>query len=442
LSPPLPRTLAGPLAALLLLAAGGAAADDLPTAPPEERETGDEPEHEPEHEPSAAPQEHEPAPARGPRWYAIPNFAFDTDDGLGFGARGELAFDLPGHEPYQSAWVLHLFLTTRGFHHHRLRYDRTGLGPGGRLRFTAHLAWRQWLNDGYWGLGNGTVRERRWLDRADTDEAAAKRYRYTLRQPFAHLTLRLRLAGPWLAFAALDGKISRIATYPGSLLAEEQPFGMAGGPSLTVAGGLLRDTRRPEITPRTGLFAELSGRWCFPLPGGAGAFGGPLLSLRGYRAVGPRVVLAGRLLAEALAGEIPFYELVHWGGLVPVAGFGGAETLRGLAFGRWRAPGKALANLEARVDLLSHGVFGRPLRWQLVPYLDAGAVFGGEPSPGAATPDFPLHPAGGLGIRAIYEEAFVGRVDTGFGLDPVRELDGSVTQEPTLGIYVVFDHMY
>ena len=59
-----------------------------------------------------------------------------------------------------------------------------------------------------------------------------------------------------------------------------------------------------------------------------------------------------------------------------------------------------------------------------------------------ATPDIPLHPAGGLGIRAIYEEAFVGRVDTGFGLDPVRELDGSVTQEPTLGIYVVFDHMY
>ena len=30
---------------------------------------------------------------RGARWFAIPNVAYDTDDGLGFGARAELALD-------------------------------------------------------------------------------------------------------------------------------------------------------------------------------------------------------------------------------------------------------------------------------------------------------------------------------------------------------------
>jgi len=382
------------------------------------------------------------AKAAGTRWYAIPNVAFDTDDGMGFGARGEVAFDGPACTPYCSAWVLHLFATTRGYHHHRLRWDRTGLGPGGRLRLTAHLAWRQWLNDGYWGLGNGTARERAYVGSWDRDDPRRRRYRYTLLQPFLHLTLRALLGGPWSAFGSLNLKYSVVRTYDGSLLAEQRPYGMKGGLGALASAGVLYDTRQPELTPRRGVLAELSARGTPPLPEGAGAFGGAFASVRAFHALGDRVVLAWRLMAEQLWGQLPFYEMVHWGGSVPVAGVGGFETLRGVSFGRWRAPGKAIFNSELRVDVARHTLAGAPMRWQLVPYVDAGAVFGGDHGDSLQVEHSPIHPAAGLGVRAVYQEAFVGRVDTGFGLDPVVEPDGDVTPEATWGLYVVFDHTF
>ena len=376
------------------------------------------------------------------RWYAVPNVAFDTDDGLGFGARGELAVTAPGHQPYKMAFVLHIFATLRGYHHHRFRFDRTGLGPGGRLRLTTHVAWRQWLNDGYWGIGNGTTRERSYIKSSDDDDPHRKRYRYTLFQPFVHVTLRARLTRHWSMFAAVNTKYSVIETFDGSLLAKHRPYGMDGGLTILLSGGFIFDSRSPEVDPKSGIFAEVSGRTAGPLPGGAGSFGGVFASLRGYWSPSSWCVLAGRIMGEMLFGEIPFYEMVHWGGSVPVAGFGGFETLRGVSFGRWRAPGKAIVNAEARFHVFSHTIFKRPMVWQIALLADAGVVWGAGDSATAVAPQIPIHPAMGLGIRAIFEETFVGRIDSGIGIDPVTEPDGTVTHEPTFGIYIVFDHAF
>jgi hypothetical protein len=379
-------------------------------------------------------------PAPRSRWYVVPNFAFDTDDGVGFGVRGEVAFDAPGYAPYRMAYVAHAFFTLRGYHHHRLRFDRTGLGRERRLRLTLHLAWRQWLNDGYWGLGNRTLRERAYVDDFADDDPARKRYRYTLFQPFAHLTGRYRLSPGWLTFASLNAKWSAVRTYPGSLLEAERPYGMDGGLGLILATGILYDTRRPEVNPERGVFAEASGRYALPGTGQDGNFGGALASVRGYYTPVGRLTLAGRLMAEWLFGDVPFYELVHWGGAVPVAGFGGSETLRGVPFGRFRGPGKALVNTEARVRLGTHAIKGRPLVWQVALLGDAGVTWGGTASGPAGGP--PVHPTGGVGLRAIFDETFVGRIDTGVGLDPIREPDGRVTNAPSYGLYVVFDHAF
>ncbi len=376
------------------------------------------------------------------RWYAVPNVAFDTDDGLGFGARGELAITAPNHDPYKMAFVLHIFATLRGYHHHRFRFDRTGLGPGGRLRVTTHVAWRQWLNDGYWGIGNGTTRERAYTESFADDDPSRKRYRYTLFQPFVHVTLRARLSRRWSMFAAVNTKYSIIETYEGSLLAQHRPYGMDGGLTILLSGGFIYDTRSPEVDPKSGVFAEVSGRTAGPLPGGAGTFGGVFASARGYWSPTSWLVLAGRVMGEMLFGEIPFYEMVHWGGSVPVAGFGGFETLRGISFGRWRAPGKAIVNAEARFYVLSHTIFKRPMVWQIALLADAGVVWGAGDDATAPAPDVPVHPAVGLGIRAIFEETFVGRIDSGVGIDPIKEPDGTITHEPTFGIYIVFDHAF
>jgi len=360
-------------------------------------------------------------------WYIVPNLAYDSDDGLGFGARFEHARLDPELAPYRQAWVVHLFSSLRGYHHHRIRYDRLGLGPDGSVRLTAHLAWRQWSNDGYWGIGNDTVRE---------EDAGPDRYRYSLIQPFAHLALRRPFGeGGLYGYLALNPKLSLVQSEPGSLLAEERPYGTEGGflPQLLV--GVQHDTRSPELSPHRGHLLEAGGRLAPWGTGQAGGFSGLLLSARGFHELGhERLVLAGRLMGEVLWGDVPFYEMVHWGGYTPVQGVGGFETLRGLAFGRFRAPGKAIANTELRIRALDGAIKQTRLGLELAPFIDVGTVFLAD-DPGL------LHPAAGLGTRLVMDETFVGRLDLGWGLDPVQRGE-EVVQEATLGVYVVFDHPF
>lgn len=365
-----------------------------------------------------------------PTWYALPTVGFDTDDGFGAGVRAELATHGQGYEPYKTAWVVQGYAAWSGYHHHRLRFDRVGLGPEHRLRLTAHLAWRQWLHDGYWGIGNGTTV-------ADGQDEGT-RYQYSLFQPFGHLTLRYDVGeeSPWSVFGALSPKYSVVRAFEGSLMEEEQPYGAAGGFSAQVFAGVLYDTRQPEIAPHRGVLLELSGRAAPDLDGEAGGFWGGLASARGFVPLGARVTLASRILVEHLVGEVPFWEMAHWGGAAPIAT--GSELLRGNSFGRWRAPGKALASAELRMILLRHQAFKRPVEWELAPFVDVGAVYG----QGRSAEVLPVHPATGVGIRPIYDGIMVGRLDLAMGAELVEEPGGDVVIEPDYGFYLVFEHPY
>ena len=410
------------LLAVLVCTAASARAED---APPTSSQSNSEPQPEPK--------------KRHLRYFAIPNASFDTDDGLGFGARGELAIEEPGYSPYKMAFVLHAFATLRGYQHHRFRFDATGLGPKHNLRFTMHVAWRQWLNDGYWGIGNTTARLRSMVaDDIQDGDVRVKFYRYSLFQPFLHSTLRAKLNGGFEAFTSLDIKYSVIKTYQGSLLAAERPFGIDGGLGVIATGGIIYDTRKPEVNPRSGIMAELSAR--VSAPGGAGTFGGPFFSIRGFVTPTPRLTIAFRFVMEALFGQVPFYEMVHWGGSVPITGFGGFETLRGIAFGRWHSPGKAVFNTELRIKLGEHKLFKRSFQWQLGLFGDVGMTFYAPDSTASGGP--PFHPGAGAGLRLIFDELFVARIDTAVGLDPIREANGQITNEGTLGFFIVFDQAF
>ncbi len=384
-----------------------------------------------------------PPPKEKLVWLVLPNASYDSDDKFGVGLRVQVVQPRAGLDPYRSAFMAHAFATTNGYHHHRFRFDLVGLGAEERLRLTGHFAYRAWLNDGYWGVGNDTVRDVAY-DVDDPDDPARKRYRYSLVQPFGQLAARWRVAGPLEVFGSANVRYSLVDATESSLVAEEQPYGIDGGLAVQGIAGAMWDTREPEITPERGVQLEAAGR----VVTGAYTFGGPFVSARGWVTLGPRVVLAQRVMGEHLFGRVPFYEMVHWGGAVPIAGFGGADTLRGVNFGRWRGPGKAVSNTELRLDVLEHGALGKPLRWQLVPFVDAGTVWGeGEFGADAHTPGpdgsdvareaLRIHPAGGAGVRAIWAESLVGRVDVGVSEDLTNE--GSASD---VGFYLVFDHLF
>jgi hypothetical protein len=364
-------------------------------------------------------------------WLVLPNVSYDSDDKLGFGVRGEVDVQEKGVEPYRSAFVVHAFATTNGYHHHRMRFDLVGLGPKERMRLTGHFALRAWLNDGYWGIGNGTVREVAYADLPE-DDPDRKHYRYSLIQPFGQVALRHAIAGPLVAYGSINVRYSVIEAAPGSLLDEEQPLGIDGGLGVQLIAGASWDTREPEVTPTRGWLLEASGR----IVTGAYTFGGPFVSARTWLSLGNRVVLGQRVMGEWLVGDVPFYEMVHWGGMVPIAGMGGADTVRGVAFGRWRAPAKAVSNTELRLDVLRMRALKQELRWQLVPFVDVGTVWGAI-DPSAPAPAFPLHPAAGGGIRAIWGETIVGRADAAVSPDWTNAGDAL-----EWGVYLVFDHMF
>ncbi len=377
-------------------------------------------------------------------WFAMPTAGYDADDGFGFGARFEIQRRAPDADPYVAWFMVQGWVTLKGYHDHRLELDLPGLGPGGRVRVNVRLAYRQWLNDGYWGIGNGVTRERAFVGKFETDDPRRKRYRYWLMQPFAFVGLRWDLdESPVALFGNLTVRWVRVSTYELSLVNEQAPEGMDGGFTVQLCGGFLVDTRDNEVAPNRGGLLELSARFAPAFPGSTGAFAGPFASARGYFGLVPdRLVLATRLMAEWLFGDVPFFDLVRWGGSVPIMGVGGYETVRGMPFGRWRAPGKAVGNVELRIDLFQHRLFKRQMRWQLVPFVDVATVWGAGEDATAPPPDFPLHPTVGIGAHWVFAKAFVARIDAGFGPDAVREPDGSITQEPGWGLYLQFGQTY
>lgn len=371
------------------------------------------------------------------RWLILPNVSYDSDDKLGLGARAEIIQPREGLDPYRSSFVLHGFATTNGYHHHRFRFDVVGLGPKERMRVTGHFAFRAWLNDGYWGIGNGTEREVAY-ENAGPDDPDRKRYRYSLIQPFGQVALRHAVgsngeAGPLSLYGSVNVRYSLVDATAGSLLAEQQPLGMDGGLGVQLIAGVLWDTREPEVSPDSGWLLEAAGRGVT----GAYTFGGPFVSARVWGRLAPGVVVAQRVMGEWLFGDVPFYEMVFWGGAVPIPGMGGADTLRGVAFGRWRGPGKAVSNTELRLDVLRHRALKQELRWQLVPFVDLGTVWGSGDDATVASPALPIHPAVGGGVRAIWGETIVGRVDAGVSPDLTDE-----GPELQWGLYLVFDHLF
>jgi outer membrane protein assembly factor BamA len=390
----------------------------------------------------------DPTPVMRYDWFVVPMMAYNSDNGVGFGARVEVARREPGYQPFRAAYMAQGYASLRSYHHHMLRYDRIGLGSD-RLRLTVNGVYRQWGNDGYWGIGNATTRERQYVGDFDDDDPRGERYEYSLVQPFLHVTLRVGLGSrpaagtrrPWAIFTSFNGKWSDVSAHRDSLLAEDQPWGVEGGLDLLVTAGLLYDTRRPEADPQRGIFAEVSLSGSIPNSSGSAALFALHGAARAYHALLPWMVAAGRVMVEAMFGRVPFYEMVHWHGSVPIAGFGGFDAVRGVPFGRWRAPHRAVASVELRLRLARITVFRRSLALQLGLFTDAGIVWGAGEDPGAEA-QFPLHVTGGAGLRLVFAETFVGRFDTGFGNDPIREASGELSDALSLGIYLTFGQAF
>ena len=398
-------------------------------------------------------------------WAGLPLLNYNTDDGVGYGARLVLYDYGNDQKPYRYQLTLQFFQTTGGIMTHRVIFDAPRF-RGSRWRIDSDLRLDGDKFSPYYGLGGqseylsayDTCNDRAALEMnpdicpGNPDFRGLRYYQYRALQPSLAVHLRRDLNGPWQLMTGYRAQLAFIGTrYPDDLgqttpsrLVEDLQAGEPivglelddtdGTAAMTrtayVQAGLVYDTRDNEPAPTCGFWHELSLRGASPALGGQFWYWGANLQLRAYRGLdqGGRVVLAGRLLLDLLGGDVPFYRLSHTGGLGDVESIGGLNSVRGVLRARFVGKIKALVDTELRWRWLTRRPWGHRFDITTIAALDAGRAWRELASDGPFF-DVALGAAGGL--RFGWDENFIERVDYGY----------SIT-EKTSGLYIDFNHVF
>jgi outer membrane protein assembly factor BamA len=356
-----------------------------------------------------------------PAWHfaAIPLVNYSSDQGIGLGVRGKAQRWTPGATLYGASVELQGMASTGGSQFHFASVDFPSLGEG-HWRLDALAGYTRNTAAPYYGIGNHEA--------AATQDAF---HSYDEEAPQARLRLRRPLVSHLSAVSGYRLMRVSVRVSPDSLLALDSPTGAQGGPYGELAVGLVWDTRDRELTPRQGVLAELTGRTSQRALGGATPSYGGFASVAAYRAVGSRVVLAGRAAFDAVAGDVPFDRLQDFGSLVSpfylVDGVGGGLTVRGLLQSEYIGTAKAISNAEVRVQLWDGVFHGEPFGLGAVAFLDAGRVW--APGDRSQLPAAGIHGGLGSGLRIFWGEYFVLRCDAGYA-------------EGRLRVYADFGHIF
>lgn len=334
-------------------------------------------------------------------WLAVPIAKYDTDAKFGYGG----AAQLQGSglvEPYRWQLSVQLMFTTAGIQSHFLRYDAPHF-LGTDVRVLARLEYYREKFAPWYGVGNQTGDSL-----ADHPELGGPHpFRYDEEIPMARLGASIPLGGALHLFAFSAFRDVTVRPYPGSLLAEQAPYGLHGGRELRFTAGLQHDTRDSEAVPTEGHLLELSLRGATRQLGSAYDFGGVDAKWLQFVPLTPALLAAFRLEGDLLSHGTPFYELNSFGGFELIDGLGGEYTARGIPQDRYVGQAKVLADAELRTQLASWRAFGGPLAFGTVCFIDLGRVW----SPGEASrPGLQLHPGYGAGLR-LWRRAFVLRAD-------------------------------
>jgi hypothetical protein len=330
---------------------------------------------------------------RGLGFGFVPFLIYNSDWGVGGGAKGAVYWHQPGSKPYALKVDGQFFITSRLVQYHYVGIDvprvfGTPLRVDGSLWYTASIT------ENYCGLGMaascdtevslaraGTFLEQHGLKGTGKkyleaqDELSRKFYQYRQVAPYGVVNLRYAVM-PWLqVFGGYKFQYYMIRPYPLSQVAEDMPLGSRqGGASSLPQLGMVVDTRDFEPAPTLGTFSEASVRLSSKALFSGYDWMGVNLTLRGWAPLTPggAVVFAIRIIADAMFGNVPFYEQSSVGGSDQLNGLGGERTVRGIRNSRFRGKGKLLLTPELRVTWTR---FKLPL-WKLgTPELDIGNVF-------------------------------------------------------------------
>ena len=360
------------------------------------------------------------------RWEVtgLPALNYDADEGLGYGAVVELYDYAPGARPYRLTIQPTLFLTTEGRRDATIFVDAPALG-GGRWRITAFGGREHQLAAPFYGIGNETP-----YDAARERAPDPYYYRYGRDQLRLTTDVQRRLGGSPLRFL-VGGGVTRTVLDATPFDSGTTLLAAQLGTALPVSRGnyarlgVVWDTRDREVGPTRGVWAEAIVQRTSRALGATADFTRTTATVRGYHALGRRVVIAERVAAQTVTGDAPFFELTTIeSSYKRLEGLGGAQTLRGVPRDRWIGPALWLSNSELRWHVGDGRLLGRATSTTLTAFADAGRVWDRVPNAGEAARQAlrEVHGSFGAGARVGFGESFVAALDVGHSSEAAAQL--------------------
>lgn len=349
----------------------------------------------------------------------FPLAGYDADLGLGGGVSTTL-LNYTASTASNYRWMVYLefYASTGGEISPVMTADLPELQVAGQpFRLEALLTYRKSLFSSYYGSGGNAPAY---------DPALDRNYYYSYCKTKAALSLTLstplikKMAGNGrsplsLLFGLMVEHHSFGYSEPDSgihpsLLFEEAPTGSSGGTLIVPVAGIRWDSRNSLTDPRRGMLWELR----FEYSCRRHSYARITLTHTAFLPLIPgsdRLILAHRLIADALPGDPPFYKAAQLGGTVPLEGLGGVDTLRGVPLYRFTGNFKLLYTPELRWDFLRFGPFlGDNWHLEAVVFSDIGTAVD---TPADLNAD-DLHASFGLGVRIFWGADFCIAADYGF----------------------------
>jgi outer membrane protein assembly factor BamA len=319
---------------------------------------------------------------------------------------------------------------------HDMRFDIPG-GGSGKIRLMPGVFYDKTINSGYFGLGNNSPLI------TDRSGQVGERYQFRHEELSTRLNARSPLGGPYSTMYGWQLRYLRPRAYADSKLAIDaatrredgtplirglQPLGIA-----TLNQGFIYDTRDDEVFTHKGAYHLAALRLSGAVPTDSHVYWAGLnIIVRKYVPLPGSFVLAGRIIVDLMAGNVPFYDLSQGGAFDPDDLPGGAESVRGIPNGRYSGLVKAIANIELRRIHGAVRVFGSRFQIGTNEFFDTGRVWTNytfsDPRDGTG---LGLKYGVGGGVFIIWDTAALFRIDVAYSPDASAANPGF-----PVGIYV------
>lgn len=377
-------------------------------------------------------------------WAGFPVIGGSTDIGVQLGVAATVTHQGDRYKPYW--WKIDglVSLSVKGGprgteivqQSHDMRFDIPG-GGSGQIRLMPGVFYDKTINSGYFGLGNAAPLV------TDRNGEVGERYQFRHEELSTRLNARSPLGGPYSTMYGWQLRYLHPRAYAGSKLAIDaatrshdgrplirglEPLGVA-----TINQGLVYDTRDDEVFTRRGEYHLAAWRLSGAVPTDSHVYWAGLdFIARKYLPLPGSFVLAGRIIVDLMAGNVPFYDLSQGGAFDPDDLPGGAESVRGIPNGRYSGLVKAIGNIELRRIHGAVRLFGSRFQIGTNEFFDTGRVWTNytfsDPRDGTG---LGLKYGVGGGVFMIWDTAALFRIDVAYSPDASAANPGF-----PLGIYV------